>query len=132
MRRVGFNAPVAEMNLAAGVGGDVRLMRDKDHGDSLTVEILHETHDLGGGFRIQGAGGFVRQQDAWAIGQSACDGHALLLAAGKLHGAMVHARAEADEFQAFLGASVDVADVLAGVAEGEADVMEGILAGEEG
>ncbi len=39
--------------------------------------------------------------------------------------------AEADHFEAFLGASVDVADILAGVAEGQAHVLECILTGQQ-
>ena len=61
------------------------------------------------------------------VGQRAGDGDALLLAAGELHRAVVHARAEADHFEAFLGARVDVADILAGVAQGQADVLERVL-----
>ena len=43
---------VAEGDDAAGVGGDVGLVRDQHHGDALlAVEPLHDGHDLVAGLR---------------------------------------------------------------------------------
>ena len=104
------------MNLAAGVPRHLVLVGNDDDRDALLVEILHQVHDLVRGLRIERARRFIGQQDAGAVGQGASDGDALLLAAGELHRPVVHARAEADEFKAFLRAGVDVAELDAAIA----------------
>ena len=51
------------------------------------------------GLRVEGTGGLVAEQDARLSGQSPCDGHALLLAAGKLRRVRTGAFFEPDELK---------------------------------
>ncbi len=43
------HAPVAEVDDAVGVGGDVVLVRHQHDGDALAVELLQQGHDLDAG-----------------------------------------------------------------------------------
>ena len=72
---------IAEVDLALGVFGDLVLVRDHDNGDALSVELLHQVHDLDGGLGVERAGRLVSQKNAWAVRERAGDGDALLLAA---------------------------------------------------
>ena len=53
------------------------------------MELPEQLHDLCAAGRIQGAGGFVRQQQLGAAHHGPCNGHTLALAAGQLVRAMV-------------------------------------------
>ena len=62
-------------------------MGDDDDGDAqLAVDVLQKVQNALGGEGIQSAGGLVAEQNLGVIGQSSCDGHALLLSAGELGG----------------------------------------------
>ena len=72
-----------------------------NHYDSL-AEILvqaaqHFQHNFGI-FRVQIAGGFVREQDFRLIDYGARDGHALLFAAGHFRGLVSEAALETEHF----------------------------------
>ena len=76
------NHAIIDVQDAAGVLGDVGLMRHQDHRDALVdVQLLEEAHHLGAGLGVQVAGRLVGQDDARIVHQRAGDGHALLLAA---------------------------------------------------
>ena len=66
--------------------------------------VIEESHDFDAGLGIEVAGGLVGQDDGGAVDQGAGDGHALALAAGELIGLVIHALAQADVGQRFLGA----------------------------
>ena len=63
------------------------------------MELPEQFHDLCAAGRIQGAGGFVRQQQLGAAHHGPCNGHTLALAAGQLVRAMVDPVAEAHHLQ---------------------------------
>ena len=71
MLAVGFNTTIAEMDLALCIRRHFVLVGDKHNRNPLTVEVLHQVHDFVRGLRIEGAGGFVRQQDAGVVGEGA-------------------------------------------------------------
>ena len=71
--------------------GDLRLVGDQDDGDSLLVELLKDGHHFEGGAAIEITGRFIGQQQGRPVDQRAGNGHALLLAAGKLGGIVVEA-----------------------------------------
>ena len=60
------------------------------HDDHSVVlfQLAHQLLHLHGGARVQGAGGFIHQQDFGLDSQGAGNAQALLLAAGKAHGAL--------------------------------------------
>ena len=58
-----------------------------------------QLHDLLARFGVQVAGRLVGHDDGRVVDQRAGDGHALLLPAGKLVGAVVHAVAQPDRFE---------------------------------
>ena len=79
------------------------IMRDQyQGGGGIGIQAEQEIDDLCSGARIQIAGRLVGKKDGRLAGKSAGEGHALLLAAGKLAGRMVHAMREADFLQPFL------------------------------
>ena len=68
---------------------DFRIMGDEDDGDTLAVEVLEQGQDLQRGAAVEGTGRLVGEQEAGLVDERAGDGDALLLAAGKLHGAVM-------------------------------------------
>src|SRR5690606_18190477 len=74
---------------AVGVGRDLGIMGDQDHGVVLVAQALEQGEDLLAGLRIERTGGLVGEQDRRAVDQRARDRDALLLAAGQFAGAMV-------------------------------------------
>src|SRR6266567_1595764 len=86
---IAFDLAVAQPDGAARVVGHVGVVGDQDEGFALRVECVEELHDLGPGRGVEVAGGFVREDNERVIDQRAGDGHALLLAAGKLEGLVV-------------------------------------------
>ena len=78
------------------------VMGDHDH-QPVFCHLLQQVHDLHTGFRVQRAGGFVRQENIRVVDQRAGDSHTLHLAAGHLIGALVKLIAEAHILQRLLG-----------------------------
>ncbi len=99
-------------------------MRDHDDGHAgifLDFAKKHENRFAGGAVKI--AGGFIGEENFGTIDQRAGDGGALLLAAGKLAGAMTAALVEADAREGFADARGPVTAVDFGEAERELDVF---------
>ncbi len=78
-----------EADFRANAACEVHFVRDDDAGhafvDQLADDVLHFVHH---GW-VEGGGGLVKEDDFRFHGQAACDGHALLLAAGQLSWKMV-------------------------------------------
>ena len=68
---------VADVHDAVRVGCDVCLVSNEHNRVAGGVQAFEQTHDFGAGFRIQVAGGFVRQQDGWIVDERPRDGDAL-------------------------------------------------------
>ena len=81
--------------------------------------------------RIEVARGFVGQQHGGGIDQGPGDGHALLLAAGKLAGLMVAAPGETHHFQQLRGAAFDLRTGVLADQPRDADVLEGRELGQQ-
>src|SRR3990172_11976939 len=78
------------MDDAPAVGGDVRLVGDEEDSHlHLPVEPLEDLQDLLAGAGIQVPGGLIGQDEGGAVDQGPGDGYPLLLAPGKLCGAVV-------------------------------------------
>ena len=87
-----------------GVLGDIVFVSHQNDGVALGVEICEQSHDFIAGFRVEISGGLVGENDGGRIHQRPGDGHALALSAGEFIRLVVHAVAEIDAFQGFLGA----------------------------
>ena len=74
-------------------------MRHHQNADTVAIERLEQRHDGKPGARIQSASGLIRQDQIRAADNGARNCHALLLAAGKLRGAMMHAIRQAHRRQ---------------------------------
>src|SRR5688572_6490164 len=88
---VALHTPVADVDHAVGVLGDVPLVGDEDDGVAVGVELLEHAHDLLAGGAVEVPGGLVGEQDGRAHDQGPRDGHPLALTAGELVGLVVHA-----------------------------------------
>jgi len=93
------NQSIAHNNVAAGVGRDVRLVRDHDDGDAAFVELLKNSHDLDTGPAIEISRRLIREHHFRIVHQRPRDRDALLLAAGKLTRMMVFAPGKSDRRQ---------------------------------
>jgi len=84
------DAPVPESDDPPAESGDVRLMGHEDDRDPrFPVEFHEKLHDLDTGMGVQITGGLIGQDQRRLVHESACDGHPLLLAAGKLVRVMI-------------------------------------------
>src|SRR5687767_6397993 len=110
----GGDFPVADFDSARGAGGDFGVVSDEGDGAAFLAKLAKEFEDGLAGVGVEVAGGFIREDDARVVHQRAGDGGALLLAAGKLHGAMFGAILHADHFESGEGAVLAFA--LAGAA----------------
>src|SRR5699024_5324307 len=108
---------------AHGVDCDV-VAGGHDDGGALLVDAVEQVHDLGGGIRVEVAGGLVGKQDEWAVDGGAGDGHALLLAAGKFVREAVLLALQAPRFKGGRDQLFDVRALLADHLEGESDRSE--------
>ncbi len=59
------------------------LMGNDHHGDARFADPFQQLHHFKAQFRVDVAGGLVRNDEAGAVGQSAGHSHALLFTAGK-------------------------------------------------
>ena len=103
LRRVEVQVTVSEFDAAVSLTRDVRVVRHHQDGVSGVVQFAENLDDDGFVGFVEIAGGLVGQNDFWLIDQRTRDGHALLLAAGKLRGEMRQAVAQAHALQRFFG-----------------------------
>src|SRR5262245_46097866 len=96
---VGLDTAVAKPDHAAGPLGDVVLVRHHDDRLAGPVHLLKHLHDLVAGARVEIAGRLIGEDYVRVVHQAAGDGDPLLLAAGKLHRAMIQPVAQADQFR---------------------------------
>src|SRR5271165_1654964 len=96
--------PVADVDDAVGILGDVVFVSDEDDVVALLVESVEQRHDLYPGLRIEVAGGLVSENNRRTIDERARDGNTLALAARELVRLVVHAVPHADCSERLLGA----------------------------
>lgn len=114
-----------QMDAAGADGGGARIVRDHDNRFAgVAREGTENVENFGGGSGIQIAGRFVSDDQARIGDEGACDGDTLFLAAGKLFGQMMHARAEADEFESDFDLFLASAAGKLGEQERQFDVFE--------
>ena len=76
-----------------------------DHDDEAVAgNVAQQVHDLNAGLGVQGAGGFVGEQDLGVVDEGARDGDALHLAARHLRGLLVDVVLQANARQCVEGA----------------------------
>ncbi|MNF61755.1 hypothetical protein D3C84_434150 [compost metagenome] len=86
-------------------------------------ELVQQGHDLGAAAAVEGARGFVGEDDMAAVHQGAGDGYALLLAAGELVGSVLQALAQAQAGEQGGGALAALLGRGAGIDGGDLDVF---------
>ena len=74
------NLPVADLDRAMGMFGDLGVMRDHDDGVAFPVQLQQQIDHFPRAFGIQRAGGFIREDHLAAVHQCARHGNPLLLA----------------------------------------------------
>ena len=94
------HAAVVHVDHAVGDGRDSGVVRDDDDGGAaFAAHILQDLQDLFAGVVVERARGLVAEQDFGVFRNGAGDGHALLLAAGKLCREVIDAVGEADHLE---------------------------------
>ena len=108
LRRAEFDhdAGVHEEYLISHVARKLHLVRDYDHGGIFLRKRADNSQNLAGELGIERARGLVEAEDIRRESQGACDGHALLLTAGKLLGIKQQLFAQADLAQQLLGGGI--------------------------
>ena len=96
-------AVVDEDDAVGHLAGEAHLVGDHQHGDAGVGQLLHQLQHLTDHLRVKGGGGLVEQDDIRVHGQSAGNGNALLLAAGKALGEHIGFIGQADTGQQLLG-----------------------------
>ena len=72
-----------DYSLAHGID-DVLIVGNYQNCGSSVIDLLHQSHDLFRGFRIQVSGRLICQKDVWAVYQCSGKSNSLLLTTGKL------------------------------------------------
>ena len=96
-------ALIDEDDSVGHLAGKAHLVGDHQHGDAGVGQLLHQLQHLADHLRVEGGGGLVEQDDIRVHGQSAGNGNALLLAAGKALGEHIGFIGQADTGQQLLG-----------------------------
>jgi hypothetical protein len=95
-----FNLAIDKPDHAVGAGDDVEIVRHHDDSQpAVAVQVAEEAEDFQAGGRVQIAGGFIGEQNARLVDESAGDGGALHLTAGELSRHVPQAVTQADPFQ---------------------------------
>jgi hypothetical protein len=97
---------VADFDDAFGPGRDFAVVGDEDHHVALARQFVEQRHHLGAAVAVEGAGGFVGEDDVAAVHQRPGNRHPLLLAAGQLVRAVAGARGQAQAVEQGGGAGV--------------------------
>ncbi|KAF1070114.1 MAG: hypothetical protein GAK45_00887 [Pseudomonas citronellolis] len=102
-------AGVHHCHAVADAADHVHFMGDQHDGQfQLAVDLGQQLQHLPGGLRVEGAGGFVAEQQFRAAGQGAGDADALFLAAGKLGRVFACVVGEADALEQFIDTGSDL------------------------
>ncbi len=117
---------VAELQDAVGDRRERLVVRDEDDRRARLVVHLaqHLEHELAGA-EVQVAGRLVAEDQLGRLGERACHGDALLLAAGELRREVAGPLGEADLGEELRGVEIRAVAVALGEFEGEADVLLG-------
>ena len=101
---IGIGPAIAQRQLRAGLGGQAGVVGDQhQRGLARAVHVDQQVHDVPAVGAVEIAGRLVGQQDRRIVGQGACDGHALLLAARQLRRIVMPAIAQAHFVQQRVG-----------------------------
>jgi hypothetical protein len=91
-----MDPPVVHFDDAIAAGGEGAVVGGHDEGDALgSDDFEEEIEDDGAGFFVERAGGFVGEEDGWAVHEGSAESGALALAAGELLDVGVEAMGEA-------------------------------------
>ena len=117
---------------AVATGRHSQIMRSQEGSQAVgTVQVLQKTEDLLTGGLVEVAGGLVGEKNFGLGDQGAGQGHALLLAAGKLPGEVPGAGAQADFAEPAVGGAAGVVGGVAADQPGQHDVFAGGEIGQE-
>ena len=119
------HAAVHEDDAVRHLPGEAHLVGDDDHRILLFGEALHDAEDLAGDLRVEGRGRLIEEQQLRFHGEHAGDGHALLLAAGKLRRISLGAIRQTDACEKLLRIRLRLFPALAADdARGIGDILE--------
>lgn len=122
---------VTHLDDALGAGGDVAVVGDQDHHVALAGQLVEQRHDFRAAVAVEGAGGFVGENDMAAVHQRAGDRYPLLLAAGQLVRTVGSALCQAQALEQGPRAGVPLARRGAGVDRRHLDVFLGRGGGDQ-
>ena len=128
MGHIGFifdHDAIAKADDAAGEQRNIVFMRHQHDGDAFVIELLQQRHDLDTGAAIEGTGGLICEDQLRLAYQCAGNGYALLLAAGKLRGMVIHALGKPHLREPLFGASSMFGHGNLAVEQGQGDIVQG-------
>jgi hypothetical protein len=122
-----FNETILQMDDSFGAFRNVVFVGDDDDGDAIPVHLFENFHHLVRGFGVEGAGGFVSEDDFGLADERPRNGHPLLLPARHLVGQMVGPVLQPDPVEVFDGEVEAFFAVHFLVVEREGDVFSCIF-----
>ena len=111
------------MDGALGVVRVSRVVGDHADGGAALMDVAEEIHDRVPIFGVEISGWLIGKQNHGVTDESACDGDALLLAAGELGGVMFGTVDHFDAFQRVLYFFLPFSGGHAAIGEGQLDVF---------
>src|SRR5690625_3823204 len=111
---------------------EAHLVGDHDHGHTAPGEVDHDIEDFLDHLGVERRGRLVEEHDLGLHRESACDGDALLLAAGQLSGILARLLLDADAGEELAGSLIGFGlRLLAYLDRAERDVLEDRLVREQ-
>src|SRR5690349_21520331 len=117
------DAAVEEVDGAAGVAGESRVVGDHADGRAVLVQLGEQLHDRLAVARVEVTGRLVGEQNGGLADHRAGDGDALLLTAGELRRVVLHAVRHADPLESLLHPLLALLRGHAAVGQRQLDVL---------
>ncbi len=106
--------------------GQLGVVRDHDD-QAIAGHVAQQVHDLNAGLGVEGAGGFIREEDLGVVDEGSRNGDALHLAARHLRGFLVDVVGQADASQGIEGALTSFGAGDARQGQGQLDIGQDAL-----
>ncbi|KWV89639.1 hypothetical protein PFLmoz3_00752 [Pseudomonas fluorescens] len=123
--RIADDLAVANLDDAVGSRRHFTVVGNQNDHMALARQFVEQGHDLGAAMAVEGAGGFVGEDDMAAVHQGAGDGHPLLLPTRQLVRPIAGALGQAQAGEQGAGAGMAFGGADAGIDRRHLDVFLG-------
>jgi hypothetical protein len=107
------------------------IVRDDNNSFALRIQFVEHLQNLGAAFGVEISGGFIGQNNQRVVGQRTGNGDSLLLAAGQLKRAVMHAVGQSHAFSQHEGTLTPLMLGNLLIVHGNLDIFEDVELADE-